>query len=172
MNVPRDAVWTAVLERELRARGFPSADVVNLGLDGSGTDVHVELIRQYVPRFEPQVVVLAFFANDFQDTLNGRFERECYRDYVLSYQTPAQRDSLRERVDAHQAKRLQRFAVSHSYLARLVQLAAADPLDPHHIEFLQPRASELGITEALRKSRRPQLARALGDLEQLARSCR
>ena len=62
MNVERPAVWTAVLERALRDGGQPRADVVNLGLDGTGTDVHAALLREYVPRFSPDTVLIAFYA--------------------------------------------------------------------------------------------------------------
>ena len=69
MNVPRSEVWTSVLEAELRRSGYPRADVVNIGIDGTGTDVHLELLRRYVPRFEPDVVLVAFFANEVVDVL-------------------------------------------------------------------------------------------------------
>jgi len=171
MNVARDEVWTAVLERELRARGRPRADVVNLGIDGTGTDVHVELIARYLPRFQPQVVVLAFFANDAQDVLAGRFERECYRGYVLSYQTPAQRTALRQQVDAYRARPLRRWLFEHSYWMRLLHLALDDSPGPERIEFLQPRAEELAVPPGQRQARVRELARSLRRLEQLSRDC-
>jgi len=170
MNVPRDAVWTAVLERELRAQGHPMADVVNLGLDGTGTDVHLDLLREYVPRFRPDVIVLAFFGNDILDVLNGRFRRECHRGIVLSYQTDDQRAVLRDRVDAHHERRLRRWFFDHFYIARLLQVAL-DPLDPLLIEFLQPSAKEMGLDDAVRRSRRSRLTAAFDGLEEVARSC-
>ncbi|TDJ12424.1 MAG: hypothetical protein E2O66_07425 [Deltaproteobacteria bacterium] len=170
MNVPRDAVWTAVLERELRAQGHPKADVVNLGLDGTGTDVHLDLLRQYVPLFRPDVIVLAFFGNDILDILNGRFQRECHRSIVLSYQTDDQRGDLRDRVDAHHERRLRRWFFDHSYIARLLQLAL-DPLDPLLIEFLQPSAKEMGLNDAVRNSRSSRVIAAFDGLEEIARSC-
>ncbi len=171
MNVARSEVWTAVLERELRARGLPAADVINLGIDGTGTDVHVELIREYVAKFRPQVVILAFYANDVLDVLNGRFQRECYRGYVLSYQTPEQRDGLRARVDAHTGKRVRRWLFDHSYVVRLLIRAVQGPLNPYRIQFLQPRLAELGIDARSRQRRRPQLEAAWAELVRLSDSC-
>jgi lysophospholipase L1-like esterase len=171
LNVPQSEVWTSVLERELRARGRTRADVVNLGLDGTGTDVHLALMREFVPRLRPDVVVLAFFANDFGDVLNGRFERECYRDYVLSYQSAAQRAGLRARVDAHLEGRLRRWLHDHVYLARLLAAPFLPPLNPYRIQFLQPRRSELAIDDALRAQRRTEWDRTLTDLEALAAAC-
>ncbi len=171
MNVPRDRVWTAVLERALRERGSPRADVVNLGLDGTGTDVHLDLIRRHLPRFEPDLIVLAFFGNDVRDVLNGRFQRECHRGTVISYQTPAQRDALRARVDALAERRLLRFAVTHSYFARLLVYAVAGPLSPLRIEFLQTRRKDLGITPQLVAQREAILERVLRELEALPAEC-
>ena len=172
MNVPRGEVWTAVLERQLREAGWPRADVVNLGLDGTGTDVHAALIARELPRLRPDVVVLAFFGNDFADVLNGRFERECYRGWVLSYQSQRQRGALRARVDAHLTHGLHRFLFDHLYLARLLTLAIEGPRSLHHVQFVQPSAAELGIDATTRRRRASALDRALDDLERIARSCR
>ncbi len=171
MNVPRSEVWTGVLERRLRAAGWPSADVVNLGIDGTGTDVHAALIERELSRFAPDIVVLAFFGNDFTDVLNGRFERECHRGWVLAYQNQGQRRALRARVDAHLAHSLHRFLFDHVFLVRLLTLAVEGGRSLHHIQFVQPSAAELGIDDATRQRRAPDLARALSDLERIARSC-
>ena len=171
MNVPRSAVWTAVLERRLREAGWPQADVVNLGLDGTGTDVHAALLERELPRLRPDVVVLAFFGNDFDDVLNGRFERECYRGWVLSYQSERQRDELRARVDAHLTHGVHRFWFDQLYLVRLLTLAVEGPRSLYHIQFVQPSAAELGVDDAVRRGREPAIERALDALERIARSC-
>jgi len=171
LNVPRDQVWTAVLERELRARGYADADVVNLGLDGTGTDVQLELLREYVPRLRPQVVLLAFFANDIEDVQNGRFTRECYRDTVLSYQTPVQRDALRARVDAHAQRRVLRALADHSLLARLALTAWEGPRTLFRLNFLQPSRAELGITPELLRERAPRGRESFEALARFAERC-
>ena len=170
LNVPREAVWTAVLERELRSRGFPSADVINLGIDGTGTDVHRDVLRAFVPRFRPQVVVVAFYANDIDDVLRGRFSRECYRDYVLSYQDDLQRMILRGRVDEHLRRRMARWFFDRSYLARLLSYAISGN-SLFRLYFVQPTAAELGITEAVKKERHSGVAASFRDLLELSRRC-
>lgn len=171
MNVPRDAVWTAVLERELRTHGHPDADVVNLGLDGTGSDVHVALLREWLPRLRPDVVVLAFFANDFGDVLDGRFSRECHRGFVLSYQSEAQRDRLRARVDDHLAHGRLRALYHRSYLVRLLALPFLPLRSPWRMDFQQPTRAELGIDEAARRARLADWQRALAELEAIAAGC-
>jgi lysophospholipase L1-like esterase len=171
LNLPRDAVWTAVLERELRARGHPRADVINLGLDGTGTGVHADLLRAFIPQFRPRVVLVAFYANDIDDVLRGRFSRECYEDYVLAYQDELQRMVLRRRVDAHRRRRVARWLFDHSYLVRLAVYLPTQGRSIFRLHYQQLSAAELGIDAALLRERRPRLRVALADLETLADSC-
>ncbi len=171
MNVPRAEVWTAVAERWLRAHGHPRADVINLALDGTGSDVHVRILERFVPRLRPQVVVLAFFGNDFDDVQNGRFVRECHRGFVLSYQTDAQRAGLRARADEVAAGRWRRWLWDRLYLGRLVARVSRGPANAWRLNFLQPRRTELGLDDAVIESRRPWIAAALDALEDVARRC-
>jgi lysophospholipase L1-like esterase len=171
MNVKRSEVWTSVLENELRRRGWPGADVVNAGIDGTGTDVHLQLIREYAPRFAAHVVILAFYANDIGDVIHGRFQRECYRKYVLSYQTLAQRDAMRVRIDSHHEKKLRRWLFDHFYLIRLLNVAIDEPLNPYRIQFLQPRLAELGIDARVRQARGARLGAVFRELVRFSESC-
>ncbi|MGH0031668.1 MAG: SGNH/GDSL hydrolase family protein [Myxococcota bacterium] len=171
MNLPVEQVWTSVLERSLRRGGAPSADVVNLGLDGTGTDVHLEVLRAHVPRFRPQTVVLAFYANDVGDVVHGRFQRECHRGYVVSYQTREQRDALRARVDAHLEKRLRIGLYDHLYWARLLAAAWLPRLNPYHAEFVQPRLAELGPQARDGEAGARRFREAVDGLNALAERC-
>ena len=171
LNLPRDAVWTAVLERELRARGHPRADVINLGLDGTGTDVHADLLRAFIPRFRPRVALVAFYANDIDDVLRGRFSRECYEDYVLAYQDELQRMVLRQRVDRHRQRRVARWLFYHSYLVRLAVYLPTHGRSIFRLQYRQLSAAELGIDAVVLRERRPRLRAAYADLEALAESC-
>ena len=45
--------WTQTLERELHA-----TSVVNLGLDGTGTDVHLAILKEYLSEHQPEMVIL------------------------------------------------------------------------------------------------------------------
>jgi lysophospholipase L1-like esterase len=171
LNLPRDAVWTAVLERELRAAGFASADVVNLGLDGTGTDVHRDLIEAFLPEFRPQTVVLAFYANDLLDVLHGRFRRECHRGYVLSYQDDLQRLVLRQRVDAHLEGTQLRALFEHSHLVRLSLHALLGNRNLYRMNFVQSSLAELGIDLPEREARRPRLRAVWEEVRALASRC-
>ncbi len=65
--VERGASYPAVLERILSGPGHP-ARVVNLGMGNSGPDQHLRLFEEVVlPRWRPDVVVWALYANDLGD---------------------------------------------------------------------------------------------------------
>jgi lysophospholipase L1-like esterase len=145
LQVQDGETWVDELERRLRAQGHPRADVVNLGLDGTGTDVHLALLEQYVPRFRPTTTLVAFFANDAEDVRDGRFTRECHRGYVLSYQSEAQRDALRAQVDAVYQHRVLRWLFQRSYLVRLALVALEGPATPFRLNFRQPSRAALGL---------------------------
>ena len=44
LHVPLSATWTQILEQELRNSINSPVEVVNLGLDGTGTDVHLNIL--------------------------------------------------------------------------------------------------------------------------------
>jgi hypothetical protein len=103
--------------------------------------------------------------------LNGRFRRECYRGWVLSYPDDAWRATLRARVDAHLERRVARSLFDHSYVFRLLTAAVVGERTPFHWRFLQPTRAELGLDRRERLRRRPRLRRVFAELESLAADC-
>ena len=170
LALPREQVWTSVLERELQREGLPEADVVNLGLDGSGTGAHAALLERFVPIFEPDVVLLAFYANDVEDVLRPQLQRECHRGYVLAYPSDSYRDALRAVVDAHLDAGVRRVLHRHSYLVRLVIAAVLPPMNPYRIEFLQPRLAAIEPREDPSVGQR-RWTEAIARLEAVAETC-
>ena len=56
-------IWPVVLERNLAAAGW-NADVVKAGVEGSDTRRELLIMRKHVPRYRPDLVVMAFLPND------------------------------------------------------------------------------------------------------------
>jgi lysophospholipase L1-like esterase len=112
--------WTQTLQQQLQQSGYP-VEVINLGLDGTGTDVHLALLKEYLPIFQPDLVILAFYKNDIEDLKSKRYYRECYKDQVLVYYNQAQADELKAFVDdAQNQQPLFTWLFEKLYLVRLV----------------------------------------------------
>jgi lysophospholipase L1-like esterase len=99
LEVEREAGWTQRLQNELRGRGYSQVEVINLGLDGAGPDVHLALLKAYLPQLPPDMVILAFYKNDPNDLTEKRPIRECYKDYTLAYFDAAQGAQMRAFID-------------------------------------------------------------------------
>ncbi|HEY9081048.1 SGNH/GDSL hydrolase family protein [Magnetovibrio sp.] len=104
VEVPVEDGWTQKLERELMARRMPHAatrsiEVINLGLGGTGTDIHLKLMKEWVHKLKPDLVVLAFFFNDVGDNWRKTIHYSCYKDFVLGFQFDHQVAGLKETID-------------------------------------------------------------------------
>ena len=146
LQVPVEAGWSQIAENELSQNGHTSAEIINLGLDGTGTDVHLALIQQYLPQFQPDIVVVAFYENDITDALSGLKFRECYKGhYVLTYQNVEQRDSLRNAIDLNEPTALARWLFEHIYLARLFFLRTGNII--FQTNYITPSWIDISVEE-------------------------
>jgi hypothetical protein len=79
-QVPEDQTFCAALERELGQCEFLDGrrvEVLNFGVSGYGTAQELLMLRHYVWPYEPDLVVLAFFAGN--DLRNNSAELEPYK---------------------------------------------------------------------------------------------
>ena len=67
-EVRQDFTFSAVLERSLNRHG-KRAEVINAGVSGFSTAEALVFLENEGIRYSPDVVVLGFFANDFEDNL-------------------------------------------------------------------------------------------------------
>jgi lysophospholipase L1-like esterase len=120
IHVPIADTWTQVLDRELhKLEDKDSTDVVNFGLDGTGTDVHLLLLQQNLSAYEPDIVILAFFKNDVKDLQRNKRFRECYQGHVLVFESTHQKEELRRYVDTHMPDAKSLWLYDNSYVFRL-----------------------------------------------------
>lgn len=150
LHVSTSEGWTQILQNTLQNqitnRKF---EVFNLGLDGTGTDVHVMILEKYLNIIKPDLVILAFYENDVYDVLSGHKFRECYNEYVLMYQNPEQKRTLRQFVDIHQSDPLKSWIFFNVYTYRLVCSVLCDKNDFMLLQnnFLGPSAIDIPIKE-------------------------
>ena len=69
-EVRQEATFSAVIERALARPGRP-AEAINTGVSGFGTAEELVLLENEAVKYRPDVVVLGFFANDFDDNLKS-----------------------------------------------------------------------------------------------------
>jgi hypothetical protein len=69
-EVRQSATFAKVLEHRLRARGI-DAQVLNTGISGFGTAEELMFLEREGMKYRPDAVVLAFFANDFDDSVKS-----------------------------------------------------------------------------------------------------
>ena len=69
-EVRQDLTFTAVLERFLKHHKI-NAEAINTGVSGFSTAEELVLLENEGVKYSPDVVVLGFFANDFEDNLKA-----------------------------------------------------------------------------------------------------
>lgn len=69
-EVGQRKTYASVIERHLSAKGI-SAEVINAGISGFGTAEALVYIENEAVNYQPDAIVLGFFANDYDDNLKS-----------------------------------------------------------------------------------------------------
>ncbi len=71
-GVDTEAAWPRLLERNLAER-LPDRriEVLNFAITGHGPNQYAAIADAYVPRFRPDVVIVGFFVNEYDDVLRS-----------------------------------------------------------------------------------------------------
>lgn len=69
-EVAQDETFSAVIEQSLGEAGV-AAEVINAGISGFGTAEQLVYLEQEGLRYQPDVVVVGFYGNDFQDNIKS-----------------------------------------------------------------------------------------------------
>ena len=120
-EVPYGSNYPSVLESILNETS-PACpcEVLNFGLDGTGTVQHARILERFALKFQPDIVILTFYENDVRDVAFGIPHREEYEGYLLMYRD-ADPSPLRSTVDSLNAMPWAvRAVLTHSYLARVI----------------------------------------------------
>ena len=65
--------WPRLLERRLRERGV-QAEVLNFSITGWGPNQYQAVVEDFVPLYRPDLVIVGFFVNEFEDVLSSNEE--------------------------------------------------------------------------------------------------
>ncbi len=65
-GVGTDGAWPTLMRADLAKRLGRNVQVLNFGITGYGPDQEARVLREYVPRYKPDVVILESFVNAFE----------------------------------------------------------------------------------------------------------
>jgi lysophospholipase L1-like esterase len=69
-GVDTEAAWPRLLESRLTAlRGGRRVEVLNFAMTGYGPNQYAAVIERFAPRYRPDLILIGFFVNDYEDVL-------------------------------------------------------------------------------------------------------
>lgn len=120
MEVPVLSTWTQVLEMKLNENTQSLTEVINLGLDGTGTDIQKNILENYLQSNKVNLVILAFYENDVVDMQVKKTFREIYDDFVLIYQNEEQKEKLIKYLNKNRYSHPVCWLYKHNYFFRAI----------------------------------------------------
>jgi lysophospholipase L1-like esterase len=76
-QVKADEVMNIRMEKLLQQKGYKNVEVMNFGVEGIGTTQEYLIYREQVRQFHPDLVILAFVANDVMNN-SSTLQPKCY----------------------------------------------------------------------------------------------
>ena len=120
LSVPVSETWTQVLESRLNKEYEESTyQVINLGLPGTGTDVHLRILEENLNSYKPEYVILGFFSNDISDVAYNLRYWDCHKGYVLIYENPSHGEVLKAFLEEEIPSAVSKWFYRNIYSFRL-----------------------------------------------------
>jgi hypothetical protein len=123
LEVPMEQNYPKTLERILRKRVSPAIEVLNFSVDGTGTDAHYIMFRDYALKYQPDLVIHSFHDTDIKDVQMGRLYRQGYKNMIIQYRTADELKRGQAQVDRlfyQGLAPLIHTVLRYSYLSRVV----------------------------------------------------
>jgi hypothetical protein len=124
LGVNDDQTFAAQVEKDLLA-GRLSVEVLNAGAPGKGTDYALKCFQTVGRKFHPDLTVLGFFCNDFQDNARGEYYNIGRRGELQVKPLNCDRGSIKTLLDRLPAYN---WLISWSQAANLVKQAGVEAL--------------------------------------------
>ena len=123
-GVNDDQTFAARVEKDLRA-GQVAVEVMNAGAPGKGTDYELKCFQTVGRKFHPDLTVLGFFCNDFQDNARGEYYNIGSRGELQVKPLNCNRGAVKTLLDHLPAYS---WLISWSQAANLVKQAGVEAL--------------------------------------------
>jgi hypothetical protein len=124
LGVNDDQTFAAQIEKDLRADRL-SVEVMNAGAPGKGTDYALKCFQTVGRKFHPDLTVLGFFCNDFQDNARGEYYNIGRRGELQVKPLNCNRGTIKTLLDHVPAYN---WLISWSQAANLVKQAGVEAL--------------------------------------------
>jgi hypothetical protein len=124
LGVNDDQTFAAQIEKGLRADRL-SVEVMNAGAPGKGTDYALKCFQTVGRKFHPDLTVLGFFCNDFQDNARGEYYNIGRRGELQVKPLNCNRGTIKTLIDHMPAYN---WLISWSQAANLVKQAGVEAL--------------------------------------------
>jgi hypothetical protein len=171
IHVPVSTTWTQILENRLASNWQIPVEVVNLGIDGTTTDVHANLLSTYSAQNNLDLAILAFNENDLNDLTLKRVYREVHAGYIISFQNEEQKQKAIRFIDDNLPSGLSRSLYDSIFLYRVLCTAFGDN-SLLQSNFLQPKQVGIDLLRFDKNEAAGRLARAIDNLLDLAEAKR
>ncbi len=122
LGVNDDQTFAVQVEKDLRADRL-SVEVMTAGCPGKGTDYELKCFQTLGRKFHPDLTVLAFFGNDFQDNARGEYYTIGRRGELRVKPMNCNPDNIKAVLDRLPAYN---WLISWSQAANLVKQAGVD----------------------------------------------
>jgi lysophospholipase L1-like esterase len=122
-QVKADEVMNIRMEKLLQQRGYKNAEVLNFGVEGIGTTQEYLMYQQQIRQFHPDVVILAFVANDVMNN-SSTLQPKCYGIhtwYCPYYNLNSDGDLVLQPVQTRYFNGLRSYLEEHSLLTYYVE---------------------------------------------------
>lgn len=124
LGVDDDQTFAALVEKDLRSDRV-SVEVMNAGAPGKGTDYALKCFQTVGRKFHPDLTVLGFFCNDFQDNARGEYYNTGSRGELQVKPLNCNRGAIKTLLDYLPAYN---WLISWSQAANLVKQAGVEVL--------------------------------------------
>ncbi len=123
LEVQMEDNYPKTLERILKKEVSPKIEVLNFSADGTGTEAHYLMFKDYALKYKPDMVIHSVHDTDVEDVRAGTLYRQSYKNMIIQYKT--EDDLKRGKADIDKMFNqglapLKHFLLRNSHLSRVV----------------------------------------------------
>lgn len=123
LEVEMEDNYPKTLERILNKKASPKIEILNFSADGTGTEAHYLMFKEYALKYKPDMVIHSVHDTDVEDVRAGKLYRQSYKNMIIQYRTEDELKKGRTNIDKKFYRGwapVKHFFLRNSYLSRVV----------------------------------------------------